>query len=174
MTDSRQNSAAGRRGAGLWAYNVRILVSNTYWLIATPIAATQLVLFWNMATATLFSPTRAAQTIELLAPILGAFLCAHILAPEQDGVGELVFVRPISIERVLLLRLAVIFAFVLVVLIPAFVIYQVGIDDFPLALTIVSAAPSVLFLSLLAMALASATRHPLIGFGGVLSQPTKT
>ncbi len=166
MTDSRQNSTAGQRGAGLWAYNVRILVGNTYWLIATPIAATQLVLFWNMATATLFSPTRAAQTIELLAPILGAFLCAHILAPEQDGVGELVFVRPISIERVLLLRLAVIFAFVLVVLIPALVIYQVGIDDFPLALTVAAAAPSVLFLSLLAMALASATRHPLIGFGG--------
>ncbi len=166
MTDNRQNSAAGRRRAGLWAYNVRILVGNTYWLIATPIAATQLVLFWNMATATLFSPTRAAQTIELLAPILGAFLCAHALAPEQDGVGELVFVRPISIEKVLLLRLAVIFAFVLVVLIPAFVIYQVGIDDFPLALTVAAAAPSVLFLSLLAMALASATRHPLIGFGG--------
>ncbi len=161
----RAERAQSARGSGLWAYNVRILLGQTYWLIITPVAATQLVIFWNMATATLFSATRAAQTIELLAPILGAFLCAHALAPEQEGVGELVFVRPISAERVLLLRLGAIFAFVYVVLIPALVIYALGIPEFPLGVVLLGSIPSLLFLSLLALAAAAASRRPLIGLG---------
>ena len=166
MRNSTENSAERPTRFPLWTYNVRILMGNTYWLIVTPIAATQLVLFWNMATATLFSPTRAAQTIELLCPILCAFLCAHALAPEQDGVGELVFVRPLSLEKILLLRLVVIFAFVFAVVSPAFIIYKVGIPDFPLGLTIVAALPSMLLMSALAMGLASATRRPIVGLGG--------
>jgi tetratricopeptide (TPR) repeat protein len=166
MRNSTENSAERPTRFPLWTYNVRILIGNTYWLIVTPIAATQLVLFWNMATATLFSPTRAAQTIELLCPILCAFLCAHALAPEQDGVGELVFVRPLSLEKVLLLRLVVIFAFVFAVVSPAFIIYKVGIADFPLGLTILAAVPSMLLMSALAMGLASATRRPIVGLGG--------
>ena len=171
MSEQLPNRAtAARRGrarAGwrstLWGYNLRIIVGNTYWLAVTPVVATQLVIFWSMATSSLFSATRAAQTIELLAPILGAFLCAHALAPEQDGVGELVFVRPLSLEKVLLLRLAMIFAFVLALLIPLFVICAIGIDDFPLGLAILAALPSMLFLSTLALAVASTTRHPLLG-----------
>ncbi len=155
-----------KRHAGIWVYNIRILLGNTYWLVVTPVAAIQLVLFWNMATATLFSTARAAQTVELLAPILAAFLCAHALAPEQDGVGELVFVRPVSVEKVLALRLAVIFAFVFAALTPAFVIYAIGIDGFPLAVTLLAALPSMLMLSVLAMALASASRNPMLGFAG--------
>jgi tetratricopeptide (TPR) repeat protein len=119
-----------------------------------------------MATKTLFSTPRAVQTIELLAPILGAFLCAHALTAEQDGVGELVFVRPVSSEKVLLLRLALIFGFVFAVLAPAFVLYVIGIDDFPLGMVILATLPSVLALSLLAMVLASTLRHPLLGFAG--------
>jgi tetratricopeptide (TPR) repeat protein len=166
MRNGTENSAERPTRFPLWTYNVRILIGNTYWLIVTPIAATQLVLFWNMATATLFSPTRAAQTIELLCPILCAFLCAHALAPEQDGVGELVFVRPLSLEKILLLRLVVIFAFVFVVVSPAFIIYKVGIADFPLGLTILAALPSMLLMSALAMGLASATRRPIVGLAG--------
>jgi len=153
------------RRRSLWAYNIRILLGNTYWLIITPIVATQFVVFWSMATSTLFSSTRAAQTIEVLAPILGAFLCAHVLAPEQDGVGEIVFVRPISVEKILLLRFAAIFAFVFAILIPAFVVYKVGAQDFPLGVTVLSAIPPMLFLSVLAMAVSSVTRQPLIGLG---------
>ena len=164
ITDTSLSSK--KRHAGIWLYNVRILLGNTYWLVVTPVAAIQLILFWNMATATLFSVARAAQTVELLAPILAAFLCAHALAPEQDGVGELVFVRPVSVERVLALRLAVIFAFVFAALTPAFVIYAIGIDGFPLAVTLLAAIPSMLMLSVLAMALASAARNPMLGFAG--------
>lgn len=166
MRNTTENSSERPTRFPLWTYNVRILIGNTYWLIVTPIAATQLVLFWNMATATLFSPTRAAQTIELLCPILCAFLCAHALAPEQDGVGELVFVRPLSLEKILLLRLVVIFAFVFAVVSPAFIIYKVGIPDFPLGMTILAALPSMLLMSALAMAMASATRRPIVGLGG--------
>jgi tetratricopeptide (TPR) repeat protein len=158
--------SANRGRSGLWAYNLRILVGNTYWLIVTPVAATQIVIFWNIATKTLFNAGAAAQTVELLAPILAAFLCAHALAAEQDGVGELVFVRPVSVEKVLLLRLAVIFCFVFAVLTPAFVIYLIGIDDLALGTTLLAAVPSMLFLSLLAMDLASAFRNPMLGFAG--------
>jgi len=159
-----EQSRRPSRGS-LWAYNVRILLGNTYWLIVTPLAAAQLVLFWNMATATSLTAARATLTIEMLAAILGAFLCAHALAPEQDGVGELVFVRPVSVERVLLLRLGAIFAFVLIVLVPAFVVYRALVDSFSIALALLGGLPSMLALSVLALAVASAARQPLIGLG---------
>ncbi|MCJ7822049.1 MAG: hypothetical protein MUQ26_03030, partial [Armatimonadetes bacterium] len=76
------------------------------------------------------------------------------------------FVRPLSLEKILLLRLVVIFAFVFAVVSPAFIIYKVGIADFPLGLTILAALPSMLLMSALAMGLASATRRPIVGLGG--------
>ena len=165
MSGRSARREGSRRERGLWAYNLRILLGNSYWLIVTPVAAAQLVLFWNMATSSLFSAVRAAQTMEELAPILGAFLCAHVLAPEQAGVRELVFARPVSLEKILLVRLGVMLAFVLAVLAPALVLYQLGIKAFPLGLTVAAGLPSLLFLSLLAMAVATSTRHPLLGLG---------
>jgi tetratricopeptide (TPR) repeat protein len=165
MSGSATQTGSGGRLPGFCAYNVRILLGNTYWLIVTPIAATQLVLFWNMATGTLLSTVRAAQTIELLAPILAAFLSAYAMAPELGGVRELVFVRPVSFEKVLLLRLVGIIGFVFVVLLPLLVIYGVGIDGFPLARVLGAALVSMLFLSMLALAAAAGTRHPLAGLG---------
>jgi tetratricopeptide (TPR) repeat protein len=163
MSRPDQSQTERPRRGSLWAYNIRILLGNTYWLIVTPLAAAQLALFWNMATATSLTAARATLTIEMLAALLGAFLCAHALAPEQDGVGELVFVRPVSVERVLLLRLTAIFAFVLVMLIPAFVVYEAKVGTFSAGLALLGSLPSMLALSALAMAVASATRQPLIG-----------
>ncbi len=165
MNEKTAKDGKGWR-SGLWGYNLRILVGNTYWLVVTPLAASQLVVFWQMAVARSLTDARGALTIELLAPIVGAFLCAHALAPEQDGVGELVFVRPLSLEKVLLIRLAMIFAFVYVILIPACVVFELTIPNFPVAMTLLAAFPSTLFLSALAMALASATRQPLLGITG--------
>jgi len=153
-----------RNRQGIWAYNVRILLGNSYWLIVTPIAAAQLVLFWNMAIVSSSSPPFAVRTIELLAPILGAFLCAHALAPEQGKVGELVFVRPVSLERVLMLRMAAILVFVLIAMSPVLIFYSVKVEAFPLAATVLTAIPPMLFLSVLALAAASALRQPLFGF----------
>jgi len=153
------------RSRGLWAYNIRILLGNSYWLIITPIVVAQLVLFWSIATSGLSSAPGAAQTIEILAPILGALLCAYAVSPEHAGVGELVFVRPISLEKLLLLRLAAIFAFVLVLLIPPLVIFRLTVTDFAVLPALLSGLVSALFLSALAMALASATRQPLLGLG---------
>jgi hypothetical protein len=164
-------SEAARRPAGrptgtqgLWAYNVRILLGNSYWLIITPVAAAQLVLFWNMAIVSASSPPFAVRTVELLAPILGAFLCAHALAPEQGQVGELVFVRPVSLERVLVLRMAAILAFVLIAMSPVLIFYSVKVEAFPLAATVLAAIPAMLFLSVLSLAAASGLRQPLFGF----------
>lgn len=152
------------RSPGLWAYNIRILLGNSYWLIITPLAAAQLVLFWNMAVMSMSTLSRAAGSVELVAPILAAFLCAHALAPEQGKVGELVFVRPVSIERILILRIAAVFAFVLVAMSPIFILYHVRVDAFPLGTTLLAAVPSMLFLSLLALGISSAVHHPLLGF----------
>jgi len=152
------------RAPGLWAYSIRILLGNSYWLIITPLAAAQLVLFWNMAVMSMSTSSQAAGSVELVAPILGAFLCAHALSPEQGKVGELVFVRPVSIERILMLRIAAVFAFVLVAMSPIFILYHVRIEAFPLGTTLLAAAPSMLFLSLLALGISSAVHHPLLGF----------
>jgi len=160
----RPAAASAREAPGIWVYNIRILIGNSYWLAVAPVAATQIVLFWSMATGVLVSAGRATQTIELLAPILAAFLCAHALAAEEDGVGELVFVRPVSIEKVLALRLCVMFAFVFAILTPAFVIFSRSTEGFSLGLTILAALPSALALSVLAMAVASVARNPILGF----------
>jgi outer membrane protein assembly factor BamD (BamD/ComL family) len=79
-------------------------------------------------------------------------------------VGELVFVRPVSIEKVLLLRLCIIFAFVLAVLTPVFVIFAAKAPDFSPGLTILAAVPSALALAALAMAVASVARNAMLGF----------
>ncbi len=165
MSADTGRPTGGVKGRSIWSYNLRILLGNSYWLIVTPVAAAQLVLFWNMAMGaeTLFSPVRAAQTIEILAPILGAFLCAHTLAPEQAGVRELVVARPVSLEKILLVRLSAMFAFVLALMTPAILVYYFGIKTFPLGLTMLAGLPSLLFLSMLAMAVATGTRQPLLG-----------
>jgi tetratricopeptide (TPR) repeat protein len=153
-----------RKRQGLWAYNARILLGNTYWLVVVPVAATQIVLFWAMATVALRSASRATQTIEMLAPLLAAFLCSHALAPEEDRVGELVFIRPVSVERVLLLRLSLIFGFVLVLLAPAFAILAHQTEGFSPIMTAAATAPSVIMLSMVAMVAASLARNPMLGF----------
>ncbi len=160
------NITAGhkRNQSSLWVYNARVLVGSSYWLVVAPVAATQLVLFWSMATAVLASAARATRTIELLAPILCAFLCSHALASEEDGVGELVFVRPVSVEKVLLLRLCIIFAFVLAVLTPVFIVFAAKAPGFSPGLTILATIPSVLALAALAMAVASVARNAMLGF----------
>ncbi len=162
-TDPRKPATGGSQGS-LWAYNIRILLANSYWLIVTPVATAQLVLFWNMAVVSGSEVTSTVETIELLAALLGAFLCAHALVPEQGKVGELVFVRPVSLERVLVLRIAAIFAFVLIVVSPVLYFYSAKIDSFPLAAALLAALPPMLFLSVLALASASVLRHPLFGF----------
>jgi tetratricopeptide (TPR) repeat protein len=152
----------------LLVYNIRILLGNSYWLIVTPIAAAEIVFFWNTATAGFSSAAGIARTVEMLAPILGAFLCAYAVAPEQAGAGELVFVRPVSPEKILLLRLAAIFGFVLalfffLLLVPLFVLYRDGLADLPLLPSLLAALISMVFLSALSLAVASATRQPLLG-----------
>jgi len=165
MSAATERPTGGMKSRSIWSYNLRILLGNSYWLVVTPVAAAQLVLFWNMAmgAATLFSPVKAAQTIEILAPILGAFLCAHALAPEQAGVRELVVARPVSLEKILLVRLSAMFAFVLALMTPAILIYYFGIKTFPLGVTMLAGVPSLLFLSMLAMAVATGTHQPLLG-----------
>jgi len=153
------------RARTLWAYNLRILLGNSYWLIVTPIAITMLTFGWNLATVGLSEPADAARTLELLAPILGALLCAYTVAPEHAGVGELVFVRPISLEKLLVLRLVAIFAFVLFLLLPPLFVYRMLVDGFAAGPTVLAAFVSTLFLSSLALAVAGATRLPLAGVG---------
>jgi tetratricopeptide (TPR) repeat protein len=164
MTTPPADKNGQAKSRGLWSYNLRILLGNSYWLIVTPVAAAQLVLLWNMATVSMFTPERAVQTTELVAPLLAAFLCAHALAPEQAGVRELVIVRPVSLEKILLVRLSAMFFFVLALIMPALLIYYFGLKPFPFGRALLSGLPSLLFLATLSMAVATGTRAPLLGF----------
>ena len=76
----------------LLRYNFGIVWGHTPWLLIIPVAASMLVLFWNMAMASMFTPSKVAQTTEGLAPILAAFLCAHLLGVEyRFRIGEITF-----------------------------------------------------------------------------------
>ncbi len=167
MSAERDQARIQRGRQGLWAYNIRILLGNSYWLIVTPVAGAQLVLFWNMAVVSASSAPTAVRTVELLAPILAAFLCAHALAPEHGKVGELVFVRPVSVERVLLLRMAAVFAFVLIVISPVLILDMFRVQDFPLGAAVAAALPGMALMSVIALAAANALRQPLLGFAAV-------
>lgn len=144
----------------LWRYNLRIVLGQTYWLLVIPIAVSQLVLFWHMAMAVTFKPVTAARTAELLAPALGAFLCAYVLGPEYQLTGEITFCKPFAVHRLLLLRLFSVWLFVGLLLATMFAGYYFGLGPFPVGITILAAVPSVLFLSLLSLTVATLFRSP--------------
>src|SRR4028119_1762383 len=89
----------------LWRYNYKILVGTGYWVIVLPVAASQVVTLWTMALAGEFNQTTATAIAELMTPILGAFLVAHSMAPEyRSGVGAVLASKPLSLHRVLTMR----------------------------------------------------------------------
>ncbi len=150
----------------LLRYNVRILLGNTVWLLVVPIASSQIIVIWNMSLANTFSDATAAKTAELLAPLWAALLCAHTLGQEyRSRLDEMTFSKPFSVNRLVLLRLAAIFALVLLLTVATLGSFALWLKPFPLVSVLLAGIPSMLFLGTLALFLTALWRNPLLGFG---------
>lgn len=151
----------------LLRYNFRIVLGHTYWLIILPIAGSQIVMFWNVYLATLFTPGKAAWTTELVAPLMAAFLCSYVLATEyRHRVGEITFCKPFAAGRILILRLLGIYAFVGVLTALTLWVYthHPAMPDLDIPTLVKAGLPSTFFLSFLAMTMATLFRQPVVGF----------
>jgi ABC-type transport system involved in multi-copper enzyme maturation permease subunit len=155
----------------LFNYNARILMGNSYWLLIVPVVASQLIIFWHMAIATLVNASTIANSFELVIPLLAAFLCAHVVAPEhQNRVDELTFVRPVPFLRTIALRMLSLYVVVAVLAAMMFIAYKYGLKKpFHPGITILAGLPSILFLSVLSLAFASAWRSAAVGIGAALA-----
>jgi len=152
--------------------NVRVLLGAGHWVFVLPAVVSQFVMLWHAAKVSLYTPATVTRTAELLAPLLAAFVCAHLLAPEyRYQVAEIVLVRPVSFRKVVLLRLVVLYAFVAALMAVLLVLYwlAMGHRDWNRLETIAASVPSTLFLSLLAIAVAAAWKSPAAGFGAALA-----
>lgn len=149
----------------LLRYNFGIVWGHTPWLLIIPVAASMLVLFWNMAMASMFNASKAAQTVESLAPILSAFLCAHVLSVEyRYRISEITFSKPLSGRRILYLRLLAVYLLVAFLMAVMLFVYAFGIGTpFSVRDTVLAGIPSVLFLSMLSLMLSILLRQPMVG-----------
>jgi hypothetical protein len=155
----------------LFGYNTRIMMGNSYWLLIVPVVASQLIIFWHMAIATLVTAKTIADSFELVLPLLAAFLCAHVVAPEhQNRVDELTFVRPVPFVRTIALRVLSMYGVVALLGYMMLIVYKNGLKtEFVAGTTVLAGIPSVLFLSALAIAFSSAWRSPAVGIGIALA-----
>jgi len=154
----------------LFRYNSRVLLANSYWLLIVPLVASQLVVFWHMAIATLVTASTVAKTCELVIPILAAFLCAHVVAPEhRNRVDELTFARPVPFARTIVLRMLALYAIVAILAVVMLAVYDLGLKiDFQLTRVLLAGVPSTLFLSALSLAFATAWRSSAAGIAVAL------
>ena len=149
----------------LLRYNFRVMMLHNKWLIVFPLAVSQLTIFWLLATRE-FTIELPAQCVELITPILGAFLGAHLLAAEyQSRVGALLASRPVNISRIVILRLLMMLTFIFFLAGLTLAAFYFGKEPYSFAPHILACIPSTLFLSLLGLTFATLFRHSLAGFG---------
>lgn len=151
-------------------YNVRILLANSYWLLIIPLVASQLVIFWHMAVASMLPPGTVARSCELVIPLLAAFLCAHVVASEHRyRVDELVFVRPRHVLLTIVMRFLALYGIAAILAAMMLYVYKAGLKkEFNTGLVLLAGVPSMLFLSMLSMAFSAAWRTPAAGVGVAL------
>lgn len=146
-------------------YNFRVLMFHNWWLLVIPIAASQLTTFWT-ATTQRFRPEIPSTVVELVSPLLGAFLCAHLLSAEyRSGIGAVLASKPVDIGKVVLWRLLIAIGLVWSLGALTLTAFYFGLEPYPLLPPLVAMATSSLFLGLLALTFATLFRHPLTGFG---------
>lgn len=135
------------------------------WLIVFPLIVSQLTVFWLLMTKR-FSIDLPAQSIEMITPILGAFLGAHLLSAEYSSrVGALLASRPVNIGKIVILRVLVMLSLVLGLAGLSLLAFYMGLEPFNVTPFILACIPSTLFLTLLALTFATLFRHALAGFG---------
>lgn len=148
----------------LWRYNYKILLGTGFWILVLPIAASQVITIWSMAMGA-FTPESAARIAEMMAPILGAFLAAHCLAPEyRSGTGTVLASKPVSLHRVVTFRVALAMLAALLLTCVTLGLCSLAVAPIPLLMPIAASLPSLWFLSMLALAFASLFRSAPAGF----------
>lgn len=153
-----------RRGQ-LWRYNYAVLMGGGYWILVLPLAASQVVTLWMMALSTEFSQSVATGIAELMAPILGAFLVAHSMAPEyRSGIGAVLACKPVSMHRVVTMRVAIAMMLPLLLTTITLTICSVGLKPIDIGPPLLAALPPLWFLSMLALTCATLFRSAPAGF----------
>ena len=149
----------------LLRYNFRVLMLNNWLLLAFPIAVSQLTVFWLGITRK-FSPDLPAASVEMVTPILAAFLGAHLLSAEyRSRVGAILASRPVDIGKIVLMRLAVMLGLVWSLAIVSLFAYRVfWLTPYDFVTPLLACIPSTLFLTMVALTFATMFRNPLAGF----------
>jgi hypothetical protein len=146
-------------------YNFRVLMFHNWWLLVIPLAVSQLTVFWTASTQRFIAPL-PATIVESVSPLLAAFLCAHLLAPEyRSGIGAVLASKPVHIGKVVLLRLTLVMALVWVLEFLSLAAFYFGLQPYPLLAPALAGMVSSLFLGLFALTFATMLRQPLAGFG---------
>jgi tetratricopeptide (TPR) repeat protein len=146
-------------------YNLRIVLSNNWWLLVFPIAVSQLTVFWTIITRK-FAPQLPADSAELVTPLLAAFLTAHVMTAEyQSRVGAILASKPLNLGKVVLMRVSAVLVLVWLLELASLAAYYFGMEPYGMLAPFLASIPSTLFLSMLALTFATLFRNALAGFG---------
>lgn len=149
----------------LLRYNFRVLMFNNWALLVIPLAASQLTVFW-VAITQRYTVSLPASIVELVSPLLAAFLCAHLLTAEyRSSVGAILASKPVNIGRVVFMRFAIAIGLVWVLGALSLLAFYYAFEPYSLLLPLLSLMVSSLFLAMVALVFATLFRHPLTGFG---------
>lgn len=160
----REPKARTNRQASLARYNFRVMMFSNWWLLVIPVAASQLTVFWNIITQR-YQPTLPVGTVEMVSPLLAAFLGAHVLTAEyRSGVGAIIASKPIHIGRIVLMRMAVVLGAVWGLALLSLAAFYYGMEPYDVVRPALACIPSMLFMAMLALTFATMFRHPLSGF----------
>jgi hypothetical protein len=146
-------------------YNLRIVLSNNWWLLVFPIAVSQLTVFWTIITRK-FAPQIPSESAEMVTPLLAAFLCAHVMTAEyQSRVGAIMASKPLNLGKAVLMRVAAVLCLVWLLELASLAAYYFGMEPYNISAPFLASIPSTLFLALLALTFATLFRNALAGFG---------
>jgi ABC-type transport system involved in multi-copper enzyme maturation permease subunit len=149
----------------LFRYNFRVLMLNNWWLLVFPLAVSQLTIYWNVLTQQ-YKPTLPSQSVEMVTPLLAAFLGAHLLSAEyRSRIGAVLASRPVNIGNIVVMRLVVMLALVWGLAFLSVQAYYFWMEPFDQGVMILACVPSTLFMTMLALTFATLFRNSLAGFG---------
>lgn len=149
-------------------YNLQIVMANTLWVLILPLIFTVLTVGGLFLQALLeprwtFYPSRAAGLAEGLMPILGAFICAHILDVElRQGAGEVLHAKAYPLWRTVALRTLLGLGVVLLFGLLGLGALRLALGEFSLVRVWLAALPSTLFLAMLGLLVAIRLQNALL------------
>src|SRR5215472_16952814 len=129
----------------LFRYNFRVMMLHNWWLVVFPLMISQLTVFWNVLTRR-FSLNLPAQSVEMITPLLAAFLGAHLLSAEyRSRIGAVLASRPVNIGRIVNMRLAVMLALVWALAGLSLLAFYYWMEPYNFVPALLASIPSTLF-----------------------------